>query len=126
MFSSSDLVHQIRDIDAIIRRGYQLQKRNQKIWEPSSCQQDLKAVKSFRDLALEQEDQPAARGAGEGGAGAAETLKTEKQSRGLKQDPEKEEEMEGIEKEEEKKGLKRRNEKEGMKRRKKRRKKRKE
>lgn len=91
MFSSSDLVHQMLDIDAVIRRGHQLQKRNQKIWEPSSCQQDLKAVKSFRDLALEQEDQPAARG-----AGAAETLKTEKQSRGLKQDPKKEEEREGM------------------------------
>lgn len=42
------------------------------------------------------EDQPGARGAGEGVAGTAETLKTEKQSRGLKQDPEKEEEREGM------------------------------
>lgn len=53
----------------------------------------MKAVQSFEDLALEAEDQPGAR---EGVAGTAETLKTEKQSRGLKQDPEKEEEREGM------------------------------
>lgn len=97
MFSSSELVHQLLDIDAIFRRGQQLQKRNKKKkFVTPAMPAGLEGSAEFWGLALETEDQPAARGAGEGVAEAAETLKTEKQSRALKQDTEKEEEREGM------------------------------